>query len=330
MGSSTVAPPAASPEFLGIFRAHADAAGRMSFDQFMALALYHPDVGYYRQPRVRVGYAPGTDFYTSSTSGPLFGELVSAACAARLRAAGRDPARHTFFEVGAEPDASPFQGIAHPFAALRTVRVGEPIAMSGELVVFSNELFDAQPFERNVYRAGRWRTLGVQLTGDTLVETEWESDASDLPPASCEGYHFDRPLAATRLARAMAAQAWNGLFVAFDYGKTLRALLGETPAGTARAYFQHTLTNDLLARPGHQDLTCHVCWDWLSEALRDHGFAEPVLDFQESFFIRQAGEFIARTSAAEASRLSQRKLALMQLLHPANLGQKFQVLHAIR
>ncbi len=302
----------------------------MSFDRFMALALYHPEVGYYRQPRVRVGYAPGTDFYTSSTSGPLFGELVSAACATRLRAAGRDPARHTFIEIGAEPAASPFQGIAHPFAALRTLRVGEPIALAGELVVFSNELFDAQPFERNVYRAGRWRTLGVQLTGDALLEIELDGDTPDLPPAGTEGYHFDRPLAADRLAREIVAQPWNGLFVAFDYGKTLRALLGETPAGTARAYYQHTLTDDLLAWPGHQDLTCHVCWDGLSDALREHGFAEPALDFQEAFFIRQAGEFIARTSAAEASRLSQRKLALMQLLHPAHMGQKFQVLHAIR
>ena len=34
--------------------------------------------------------------------------------------------------------------------------------------------------------------------------------------------------------------------------------------------------------------------------------------------------------AAEANRLSPRKLSLMQLLHPSHLGQKFQVLHACR
>ena len=73
-----------------------------------------------------------------------------------------------------------------------------------------------------------------------------------------------------------------------------------------------------------------MCWDWLSEALAHAGFAEPKLESQEAFFIRQAGELIAAISTAEAARLSQRKLALMQLLHPSHLGQKFQVLHALR
>ena len=37
-------------------------------------------------------------------------------------------------------------------------------------------------------------------------------------------------------------------------------LIGDRPAGTARAYYRHEATRDLLARPGEQDLTCHVCW----------------------------------------------------------------------
>ena len=55
-----------------------------------------------------------------------------------------------------------------------------------------------------------------------------------------------------------------------------------------------------------------------------------LMPFQETFFVRHAGAFIAALTAAEATRLSQRKLALMQLLHPAHLGQKFQALHAVR
>ena len=72
------------------------------------------------------------------------------------------------------------------------------------------------------------------------------------------------------------------------------------------------------------------CWDWMSEALQLHHFLPPTLEFQEAFFIRHATRFIAETSQAEASRLSRRKLALLQLLHPAQMGQKFQVLHASR
>src|SRR3954452_16311271 len=129
MGSSPASSTAASPEFLAVFRAHADASGAMSFAQFMDLALYHPEVGYYRQPRDRVGYAPGTDFFTSSTSGAIFGELVAAACARLLRGAGRDPGAHTFVELGAEPGVGMLTNIQHPFAALRTLRFGDPIQL---------------------------------------------------------------------------------------------------------------------------------------------------------------------------------------------------------
>jgi SAM-dependent MidA family methyltransferase len=68
----------------------------------------------------------------------------------------------------------------------------------------------------------------------------------------------------------------------------------------------------------------------LAEALTRQQFSSPKVESQEAFFIRHAAAFIAATSTSEAARLSQRKLALMQLLHPAHLGQKFQVLHALR
>ncbi len=330
MGSSaTPLSPAASPEFLAVFRAHAGATGEITFARFMELALYHPEVGYYRRARARVGYAPGTDFFTASTSGPIFGELVAAACVQLLGT--RDPREYTFIEIGAEPGGGVLAGVAHPFAGVRLLRLGEPLALSGRCVVFSNELFDAQPCLRHVFRQGRWRELGVRLEGDRLVEVELPLSSSAPPDAPGEeGDHFDQPRAAAELAAAIAGQPWTGLFVAFDYGKSLRELTEACPAGTVRAYHRHTQSNDLLARPGEQDLTCHVCWDWLAAALTRHGFASPAVDSQEAFFIRHAADFIAATSAAEAARLSRRKLALLQLLHPAHLGQKFQVLHAVR
>lgn len=325
---------AASETFLAAFRANADADAAMTFCRFMELALYHPEVGYYRRDRVRVGYGGGTDFYTASTTEPVFGELVSAACAQLLHAAKRDPREHTFVEIGPEPGGGVLANVSHPFARTRTVRVGEPLGLSGHCVVFSNELFDAQPCTRSVFRAGAWRELGVRLDQGQLRAVELPG-ARPKPPGAgttpaCEDYHFDQPLAAAALADTIAAQPWRGLFVAFDYGKTLRELAGETPAGTLRAYHQHRQSNDLLARPGEQDLTCHICWDWMMAALRQNGFSEPLLDFQEAFFIRNAAEFIATTSETEAARFSRRKLALLQLLHPAQMGQKFQVLHALR
>lgn len=301
----------------------------MTFARFMALALYDPTLGYYARDRQRVGYAPGTDFYTASTSGPVFGELIAAACRKLLGA--RDPKDYEFVEIGAETESGVLAGITHGFRRARTVRVGTPIQLKDRCVVFSNELFDAQPFRRFVRRGNFWRELGVELAGGSLSECEFPpADAPPIPFTAPDGYIIDAPLAASSLMDEIAAQPWSGLFVACDYGKSWDEIALATPHGTARAYHRHTQSNDLLARPGEQDLTCHVCWDWLVGRLEANRFKTPVTESQEAFFVRHATDYIAATSTADAARFSQRKLALAQLLHPSHLGQKFQVLHALR
>jgi len=327
-----------SPEFLAVFRSHLEAGGAMTFARFMELALYHPQAGYYRREGRRVGYGAGTDFFTSSTSGALFGELVAAACVKLL--GSLNPRDYTFVEIGAEPadpvtgrpEGGIMAGVRHPFGAIHTVRIGESIELAGRCVVFSNELFDAQPFHRFVFRRGAWRELGVALKeGGALCEVELpHATAAPLPAAAPEEYVFDTPLASVALAERIAARPWHGLLVACDYGKSFQELAESCPVGTARAYQKHAQFNDLLARPGRQDLTCHVCWDWLAEALARHGFAAPTIETQEAFFIHHAADVIAAVSSAEAARFSQKKLSLLQLLHPSHLGQKFQVLHAQR
>ncbi len=330
MGSSFLQSSTGQPDFLSAFRAAADPAGRLRFDGFMDLALFHPTVGYYSRDRQRVGYGPGTDFFTATTSGGVFADLVIAACRSLLP--GGDTGRWTFVEIGAEPGQGLLEGRAHPFGAARTITLGQPLALTGNCIVFSNELFDAQPCRRFVRSGSGWRETFVTLQDERFVEVDLP--ATDIPialPADApEGYRIDAPLAAVDLLRRVAAQPWQGLFLACDYGKSWAELAEATPAGTARAYHAHTQGKDLLARPGEQDLTCHVCWDWLVDGLAAAGFRDPAVASHESFFVRQAGAYIEAAIAAEAGTFSPRKLALMQLLHPAHLGQKFQVLHALR
>lgn len=320
-------------DFLTAFDERVAGRAALRFDEFVDLALYHPQFGYYRQPRDRVGYAAGTDFFTASTSGPIFGELVAAASARLL--GERDPAQFTFIEIGAENKTGVLANVAHPFERVQTIRIGETVELAGKCVVFSNELFDAQPFRRFRFREGRWRELGVARLGADLHEVELSAPAPvpewlQLPAHASGGYTIDAPIAATGLARAIARQPWEGLFVAIDYGKTWRELLEACPAGTARGYFRHTQSNDLLARPGQQDLTCHICWDWVEAALAEAQFRSIALQTQESFFVRHAESYLSAAIAADAAKFTARKQSLMQLLHGAHLGQKFQVLSAVR
>ncbi len=365
-----VPPPPPSAAFVAAFRRAAGDEPALRFDAFMRLALYDEIIGYYRRDRLRVARERSADFYTATSLGPLFGELVAAAAARLLTAAGLDPAAHTFVEIGAEPHGGVLPPDApHPFATLETRRVGAPLTFAGPCVVFSNELFDAQPVRRFIRRATAWHELGVTLfpgsadtgsagfqpapslsdTGSagfqpapsssreseaTLAETDLGPAPADvldfLPPLADTplDYHFDAPLAAAILARELAAQPWHGLFLAFDYGKSFAELGHSSPAGTLRAYHQHTQHNDLLARPGEQDLTAHVCWDWLATALAAEACAAPQVVSQESFFVHHAGEHIAARLAAASTATDPAKRALMHLLHPGQMGQKFQVLHA--
>jgi SAM-dependent MidA family methyltransferase len=319
-----------SPAMLAALRRRAGGRASLGFADFMEVALYDPLVGYYRKDVPRVGYGMGTDFVTA-TSSPLFGRLVCAACVQLLGSA--DPGRFAFVEVGAERGQGILDGVSHPFRSVGLAGVGAPLNLSGPCVVFSNELFDAQPFRRFRKGPGGWRELGVLVQAEALAEVELEGDVSGavaLPGYAPPGYVIDAPLAAAALAGSIAAQPWEGLFLAFDYGKSWKEISHEAPAGTARAYSRHVQSNDLLANPGDQDLTCHVCWDWIAGALRDAGFAEPLVESQEAFFVRHAAAFIEAFTAAEAGRLSRDKLSLVQLLHPVHMGQRFQALWALR
>lgn len=324
-----------SSDFFEIFATEPGATGGVSFARFMELAMYHPTAGYYTSSFKRVGRDDKADFFTSTTFSPVFGELVVAATVKLLAPAL--PADFVFVEVGAEPGGGILRGQTHPFADYKTISLGQPFVLPPKAVVFSNELFDAQPFHRVVWREGRWRELGVALNGRHLREVELPAFTSELaahadrlPKTSEENYHIDLPLRTIPMLERLVGQAWKGLFLAFDYGKFWKELAEHVPAGTARTYHRQKMGNDLLNRPGKQDLTCHICWDWLEDGLVRASFGEPRVDSQESFFMNHSAKTLAAITAAEASSFSPRKRMVMQLLHPANMGQKFQALYALR
>mgnify|MGYP007000361166 len=60
-------------DFYQKFRAQLKDRSAMPFDEFVDLALYHPSLGYYTRAKERVGKNQGADFYTSSSTGTLWG-----------------------------------------------------------------------------------------------------------------------------------------------------------------------------------------------------------------------------------------------------------------
>jgi len=298
------------------------------FDAFVEVALFHPGAGYYAAARDRVGRRPGTDFTTAAALGPVFGELIAEAARGLLG----DTRDHVLVELGAEPGPSSLAGVADRFADFQVRRLGDAPDIPPRAVVVANELLDAQPFRRFRFLGGRWVELGVRVLADgglaEAVHGEPGDDAgralvATLPNPWHEGATLDLALAAETLLVRILGGGWRGLALFLDYGKPLADLLEGSPAGTARAYRNHTLHADLLAHPGEQDLTCHVAWDRLAAVMAAAGFVPAEVERQEAFLVRHAAPALERLVA---SGNPESVGVLKALTHPAHFGGKFQVL----
>ncbi len=309
---------------------HEAREGVVPLVRLIEVALYWPNLGYYTSTNTRVGKLPGTDFTTAAALGPMFGELVASAAETFLG----NLSTYTLVEIGAEPNQSHFSTVSGRFAGFKTIRYGESLSFPSRVVLVANELFDAQPFYRLQFQQSRWVEVGVRVDGDELCfETlpqfssvqiaQW---AEKLPPAS-EGWILDVPLAAENLLEKLLSPKWSGAVMFFDYGKTLAQCLESSPAGTARAYLKHQLSNDILQNLGSQDITCHVLWDQLEPLLKKHGFEKVGLERQEVFFVKFAGKEMERMARGGDWESRGR---LRALTHPAHFGSKFQVLFGIR
>lgn len=311
--------------------------GPISYRDYIETVLYTPEHGYYKQPAERVGRSSQHDFYTAESLGRVFAQLVSTAATDLLpeELAGKS----TFVEIAAEPGTSLLSHLdSHPFEAEQIIRQGEAIDPSGQVILFANEWLDALPFHRLIFRDGQWQERGVQTNDHGRLEeillddlsAEVAAVADRLPEHIEDGYELDLPLEAEKALSELLYQDWTGLILLFDYGRTWPALLQDHPSGTARTFKNHVQGNDLLETPGSCDITCDVCWTPLFEQMQAAGLNGVTLENQESFLVQRAQRAAQIIVESSAGSFSADRQTLMELIHPANMGQRFQVLWGLK
>ena len=308
--------------------------GPISYRDYIEIALYSEGFGYYKRDRARVGRSADRDFYTAESLGKVFAKLVTAAAEDLLPEGITE--KSTFIEIAAEPGRSLLDNLdTHPFAESQVLRLGDPIQANGPVVLFANEWLDALPFHRLVFQNGKWHERAVIFDGDGLAEVLLDDLSAPvaaaqgrLPEDIEESYQLDLPLEAEAALQRLIAQNWTGAILLFDYGKTWEALIQDCPSGTARTYFRHEQGHDLLETPGERDITCDVCWTPLLSQLEASGFESCTLESQESFLVKRAARGAESIITGTAGHFSADRQTLMELIHPANMGQRFQVLWA--
>lgn len=287
-------------EIVRRIRAH----GPMPFAAYMQLALYDPRHGYYSGGEVRTGWQG--HFVTSPELDPAFGGLWAKAFEQVWERSGK-PERFEIVEIG--PGEGGFaravlEHVGGEFLDALTYRLVERVpevrarqenALAGQWdlawsdsvtalpeiphgCVFANEILDNLPVHL------------IEGSDDGVIEIcvderDGELCFSSHPPSNPElqrftertgttpspGTRVEVTLAAESLIGHLASRLRSGAIYLVDYGAEGPELAQR--GGSLLAYSGSAVDDDVLADPGHRDITAHANWSSVMQSLRKHGFA---------------------------------------------------------
>lgn len=324
-------------------------AGPISLADFMAEALGHPRLGYYR--RASPLGAAG-DFTTAPEISQMFGELVGAWLAERWQAMGR-PRAVRLIELG--PGRGTLMADAlratrrvpgfHDAIDLHLVDINRPMrdtqraalesfdpvwherfddVPAGPLLLVANEFFDALPV-RQFHRASHgWVERMVGLSDDgglRLALAPGVTPFATVLPDASPGAEAEFSEAGRSLATAIGARlrADGGWALIVDYGG---ASAGR--AASLQAVRGHR-GSEILDRPGETDLSAHVDFAGLAQAAGVPAYG-PV---DQGAFLCRLG-IVERAQALKRHATAQQGLAvdaaLARLIAPGQMGTLFRAL----
>jgi SAM-dependent MidA family methyltransferase len=343
--------------------------GWLGFADFMQIALYDAGLGYYSAGATKLG-AEG-DFITAPESSELFGRCVAVQVAEILRALPGDPAdileigvgsgrlACTLLEELATLDALPgryrileVSADLRDRARARLARLAPELAARIEWldgwpsaplrgVVLANEVLDALPCERFVWRGGEVHELGVALAPDgQLVEAERRAGPpleravqairASLTEALPENYRSEVCLRLPAWIAAVSAALAAGAALFFDYGLPRAQLyLPERTDGTLIVHFRHRAHGDPLRHPGLEDISAWVDFTAVAEAALAAGLEVAGFATQAGFLLGLGIE--ARVAASTPGRERLRVAGeARRLLLPGEMGEAFKAIALTR
>lgn len=337
--------------------------GPITLAEYMEIALYHPQHGYYAGAEQRSGRAG--DFFTSVDVGPLFGELLAVQFEEMWRVHLGRPACFDLVEAGAgngrlscdvldaaereHPDfyrATRLWIVERSAAARRAAvhdtltaheqhvaGVGPDLPDSVQGIIFANELLDAMPAHAVVMTTEGLREIHVGLRDDALVEIQAPlSDPAVARQIAASGVTLppgvraEVSLAATRWVDAAARSLTSGFLVLVDYGRPGRELYSTAhPGGTLMTYRSHTAgSQHWLDSPGRQDLTTHVDLTAVRLAAEAAGLHTMGM-VDQTYFLTSLG-LADRLKTGDDRPSFARRLAAKTLVVPGGLGSTMKVM----
>jgi len=331
--------------------------GWIGFDEFMALALYTPGLGYYANDSAKFGPMPdsgagsGSDFVTAPEMTPLFGRTLATQLAQALQVTQTSE----IWEFGAGSGALALQvletleaqGLPLPRYSIvdlsGTLRLRQqatlekyaavvrwvselPQAMQG--VVIGNEVLDAMPVKLLSRVRGVWYERGVILSparDEQPASFSWSERATDLrPPCPIEGEHdflTEIHEQGHSFIRTLADKLQSGAIFLIDYGFPEHEYYHEQRhMGTVMCHRNHQSDADPLSDVGLKDITAHVDFTGVALAAQEAGLG--VLGYcTQARFLINCGLVGLLENASLGSRVHAQRLIMEH-----EMGELFKVI----
>ncbi len=331
--------------------------GPISFRDYMEIALYYPDLGYYMAPREKIGI--DGDYYTSCCLGPVFGAMVAKQIDEMWRLSGED--EFTIVEFGAGDgrlchdildyfyshtkyytrlhyviiEKSPFMRHREKAHLAGKVCWCDNLQALGEFTgcVISNELVDNFAVHRVVMQEELLEVFVDDNNG--LVEVlrpagmQLKAYFKDLGVELPYGYCTEVNLQARRWLADVALYLRKGYVLTIDYGYLSDELYRPCrSAGTLLCYLQHQLSEQFYQQPGSRDITAHVNFSALRRWGEQFGLSYCGLTSQAAFLLALDCKGYLRQHAlttGDVVRLAMEEARITRTLL-VDMGMKFKVL----
>ncbi len=331
--------------------------GRITFAEFMQLALYHPVDGYYTDDSP---FGAAGDYYTSPAAHPAFGALLAVQIFTMWQRLGK-PADFTAVEMGAGsgmlaadicsyavqlPDgfadrlryiaidryAPSYAYESAGAAAFERLRATD-VPLSGVVgCLISNEFVDAFPAHRFKIANGEALEVYVAIDADGEFVETLDKPSTPLLIERLNGFGFllaDGHCGEVNLnvrawlgdvARALA----KGFVITIDYGCLAAELYSQRRKfGTLQTYYRHTEGSSPYQRVGRQDISAHV--DFSSLRYEGQAVGLQTLAYMTQADLLQDMGMDEMLRKMRVTPMSQHErtanvMALRDLVKPAGLG----------
>lgn len=248
-----------SPSTLhNIIDSHIREHGPVSFAWFMETALYHTDLGYYRQPERKPGR--GGDFITSPELHPFFGNTLARQVAeawdaldqphhliVREHGASSGGLAYDIMVALSEKAPDVLESLDYRLVDVNTHRLEEAISAMEEVgfarhisaenpekitpeagLVIANEVADALPIHRFVVRENAIKEILVDIDENEFIDHEAAPDGELLATIQShlqreeislpEGARFEFSPAVAEWGTSIARSLTQGIAIVIDYG----------------------------------------------------------------------------------------------------------------